>query len=37
MIEFLKENFMLVCLIVGLAGVLIGVISLFHEIRKRRK
>lgn len=33
---FLKENFMLVSLFVGLIGVLVAVLSLIAELRKRK-
>ena len=34
--DFLKENFMLVSLLVGLLGVLVAVLSLIAELRKRK-
>ena len=36
MIEFAKENFQLISLIVGLLAVIIGVFSLFYELKKRK-
>ena len=35
--NFLKDNFMLVSLLVGLLGVIVGVLSLMAEIKKRKK
>lgn len=37
MMDFLKENFQLICLGVGVIGVFVGVISVAVEIRKRKK
>ena len=37
MAAFLKENFSLICLLVGILGVLIGIVSLFFEMKKRKK
>ena len=36
MMQFLKENFQLVCLLVGVVGVVISVITLAAEARKKR-
>ncbi len=36
-ISFCKENFQLNCLLVGLLGVIIGIISVIHELKKRQK
>ena len=37
--EFAKQNYQLICLFVGLLGVLVGVISVIYEVnaRKRKK
>ena len=32
-----KENFQLICLLVGVFGVIVGLISVVYEIRKRKK
>ena len=37
MLSFLRENYQLICLIVAILGVLIGVLSLIDELRKRKK
>jgi len=37
MMQFLKENFQLVCLLFGVVGVVISVITLAAEARKKRK
>lgn len=34
---FLKENYDLLSLAVGLIGVMIAVLALFHEVKKRKK
>ena len=34
--QFLKENFQLVCLLVGVVGVILSVITLAAEARKKR-
>lgn len=36
MSDFLKENFMLVSLLVGLLGLIVAVISLVAELKKRK-
>ena len=36
MMQFLKENFQLVCLLVGVVGVILSVITLAAEARKKR-
>ena len=36
-ITWAKENFMFLSLMVGVIGVVIAVISLFYEIKKKRK
>ena len=33
---FLKENYDLVSLLVGVLGVMIAVIALFHELKKKK-
>ena len=37
--EFVKQNYQLICLFVGLLGVVIGIISVIYEVntRKRKK
>ncbi len=35
--DFLKENFQVVCLLVGIAGVLVSVISLVINSRKKKR
>lgn len=35
MMQFLKENFQLVCLLVGVVGVILSVITLAAEARKK--
>ncbi len=37
MLSFLRENYQLICLIVAILGVLIGILSLLDELRKRKK
>jgi hypothetical protein len=37
MMEFLKENYQMICLLVGIIGVLVGILSVAVEIRKRKK
>ena len=32
-----KENFDLICLLVGVIGVILAVISLFHELNERKR
>ena len=34
---FLKENYQLVCLLVGFVGVVIAILSLIDEIKKKRQ
>jgi hypothetical protein len=34
---FLKENYDLLSLAVGLIGVLVAVLALFHELKKRKQ
>ena len=36
MSDFLKENFMFVSLLVGLLGVIVAVLSLVAELRRRK-
>ena len=37
--EYVKQNYQLICLFVGLLGVVVGVISVIYEVnaRKRKK
>ena len=37
--EFAKQNYQLICLFVGLLGVVVGIISVIYEVnaRKRKK
>ncbi len=35
LVSFAKENFQFICLIVGLVGVVVAVISLLHEIKAK--
>jgi hypothetical protein len=35
-ITFAKNNFDLICLLVGLIGVVVGIISVIDEVRKRK-
>lgn len=35
--SFAKENFQLILLLFSMLGVLVGIISLFHEIKKRKR
>ena len=37
--EFVKQNYQLICLLVGLLGVVVGFISVIYEVnaRKRKK
>ena len=37
--EFVKQNYLLICLLVGLLGVVVGFISVIYEVnaRKRKK
>jgi hypothetical protein len=37
MMDFLRENFQLICLMLGILGVLIGVFSLVKELPNRKK
>ncbi len=37
MVDFLRDNFQLICLIVGILGVLVGVLCLVNELRNRKK
>lgn len=37
MMDFLRENFQLICLMLGILGVLIGVFSLVTELPNRKK
>ncbi len=37
MMDFLRDNFQLICLIVGLLGILVGVLSLANELRNRKR
>jgi len=32
-----KENFELICLLIGVLGVLVSVISVYHEIREKKR
>lgn len=34
--SFCKENYQLICLIVSLIGVIIGIISVAHEVKKKK-
>jgi uncharacterized membrane protein HdeD (DUF308 family) len=36
MIEFAKENFQFITLIVGVLAIIIGVITLYSELKKRK-
>lgn len=36
-IAFAKDNFQLICLFVGILGVLVAVMSLIDEIRRRQQ
>jgi hypothetical protein len=37
MMDFLREHFQMICLVVAIIGVLVGVLSLIDEMRKRKK
>lgn len=37
LINFAKENYQLICLLVGLLGVVIAFVSLIHEIKARKR
>lgn len=34
--EFAKENYQLICLFVGLLGMVVGIISVIYEIKARK-
>ena len=36
MIEFAKENFLLITLLVGVLAIIISIISLVYELKKRK-
>jgi len=36
-VSFCKENFQLVCLLVGFLGVLVSIVSVAYEIKKRKR
>ena len=37
LISYCKENFQLICLIVGLIGVLVSIFSVIYELKKRKQ
>ena len=36
-ITFAKENYELICLLIGIIGIVIGFISLIHELKEKKK
>lgn len=36
-LTFAKENFQLLCLLIGILGVLVGCISVIYELKKRNR
>ena len=37
LIDFGKNNFQLICLLVGLIGVVVGIISVIYELKARKR
>jgi len=37
LVAWAKENFELICLLVGMAGVLVSIVALIHEIKVKRR